>query len=160
MAFASVVASSAVMDARHYTIARTLPFPREAVFDLVADVESYPRFVPGWREVRVLRREQQLLEVEQAVGLGPLELRFHSTATLERPARIAIRSGEPPFADLVLEWRFADAPAGGCQVTLRVECRFRARRMQLLADALLARFGERTLRAVEQRAYARLAPDA
>lgn len=91
----------------HFRHQRRLPYPREAVFDLVADVESYPEFLPGWREARIIERERDTLHVEQALGAMGLTFRFHTRATLKRPESILIETRDHPFSYLEQSWRFS-----------------------------------------------------
>jgi coenzyme Q-binding protein COQ10 len=88
------------------------------VFELVADIESYPDFLPGWSSVRILQSDASHMLVEQQLRLGPLDLRFQSTAELEPGHRILIRSSDPPFHNLTIDWRFAAQPGGHCEVRL------------------------------------------
>ncbi|MFZ0467637.1 MAG: type II toxin-antitoxin system RatA family toxin [Thiogranum sp.] len=98
---------------------KKLPYSCEQVFDLVADIESYPDFLPGWSSARILHSGASHMLVEQQLRLGPLDLRFQSTAELERSRRILISTSDPPFHNLTIDWRFAPQPGGHCEV--RVE---------------------------------------
>lgn len=90
----------------HFRHQRRLPYPREAVFDLVADVESYPEFLPGWREARIIERKGDILHVEQVLGAMGLTFRFRTRATLKRPDSIRIETRDHPFRYLEQFWRF------------------------------------------------------
>ncbi len=46
-----------------------LPFSCERVFDLAADIERYPEFLPGWIAAQVLRRQTHACDVHQILGL-------------------------------------------------------------------------------------------
>jgi hypothetical protein len=71
---------------------RTLPFSREQVFDVAADIERYPDFLPGWRSARITRRESNRCYVEQVLALGFLRVQIATEATLARHSRIDISS--------------------------------------------------------------------
>lgn len=86
------------------------------MFDIVADVERYPEFVPGYRTVRVLRREPELVEAEQVVALAGMELRFRSRADLDRPRLIRVRSSDGPFQALQVDWQFSPTKARACRI--------------------------------------------
>lgn len=109
---------------RHPRIHQTaeLPFTCEQLFDLVADIESYPLFLPHWRSARIVRREADSLCVEQEVGL-PLPLmrfRFHSIAKLERPHRLHIKTLDGPVGNLEINWEFDRTSEPGSRVTITV----------------------------------------
>lgn len=144
------------------TVARRLelPYRPEQVFDLVVDVERYPRFVPGWRAVRVLERGAGRLRVEQVVGRGALSVRFVTEVRIRRPQFIRIRTDDRPLRHLVILWRFAPAPAGGARVAFRARYRLRAGPLSRLAGRLIEDRLARVVAAFEARAHALYGVDA
>lgn len=106
------------MPLHHQT--RRVPYSAEQMFDLVADIEKYPQFVPGYREVNMLARDAERLRVRQRVGFGVLSACFDSEAEFDRPRRIRVRSGERPFHLLEIEWHF-EPEGSGCWVRFRAE---------------------------------------
>ena len=104
-----------------YAVARNLPWSCEQLFDLAADVASYPEFLPGWLEVEVTAQCEQRLQVRQRLGLGPVNHTFTSSAELQRPAQVVISSAQAPFRHLHIHWQFAPRPQHGCRVSLGVE---------------------------------------
>jgi coenzyme Q-binding protein COQ10 len=70
---------------------RILPWSCEQLFDLAADVENYPAYLPGWVSARVIERTDKRLRVEQQLGLKLLRQPFVSTAELERPGSIDLQ---------------------------------------------------------------------
>ena len=135
---------------------RRVPFARADVFDIVADIESYPQFVPGCRAARILCRDGNRLRVEQELGLATWSWRFCTDAVLERPSRIAIATREAPFAHLDQVWQFRAANRGGTDVSLRVDYELRSRFLGHLATRLFDEGLRRTSRAFEQRIRQRL----
>ena len=78
------------------------------VFDMVADIERYPEFLPGWRKARILVRQGDRLEVEQELQAGPAVFRFHSSAHLQACSAISITSSDGPFRDMRIDWHFSE----------------------------------------------------
>lgn len=93
-----------------------LPYGSAQLFDLVADVERYPEFVPGWREVRVIRGGPGCLVVEQRVSIGPVQWHFVTEARLDRPRAIWIHAVHAPFGELDIRWTFERLEKAGCAV--------------------------------------------
>jgi coenzyme Q-binding protein COQ10 len=118
-------------------VSRLLPFTCEQVFDLAADVERYPEFLPGWIAARIVKREANVLYVEQALGIGPAQLRFRSRTTLHRPERIEVTSSESPFRHYSLTWLLAPGPAASCNLSVIVEMELESRLLQLLVNRVL-----------------------
>jgi len=106
---------------KRYAIARTLPWSCEQLFDLAADVVSYPEFLPGWVDVQILEATAQRLRVRQRLGLGPVNHTFTSNAELLRPRRVLISTQDAPFQHLHIQWQFEEHMQSGCRVSLAVE---------------------------------------
>lgn len=105
----------------HYSDSTQLPYPCRQVFDLVADIECYPEFLPGWKQARILDRKDNRLYVEQQLQTGPAVFRFHSTALLEPCSRIQITADDGPFQDLLIDWCFTPGDAGQCRMSLELK---------------------------------------
>ena len=67
---------------------RVLPYTQEQLFNLVAEVERYPEFLPWCLAARVKRREENLIVAELRIGFKMVRERFTSRITLERPRRM------------------------------------------------------------------------
>jgi coenzyme Q-binding protein COQ10 len=104
-----------------YQETRLAPYARERIYAVVADIERYPEFVPGWTRARVLRRADGLCHVEQEIGLGPVHLSFASRAELRPPEGIVIHTSERPFKRFRIDWLFVQDQGPGCEVRLRVD---------------------------------------
>jgi len=110
-----------------YAEKRTLPYPAELMFDLVADVGSYPQFLPWCVGARVRTRTERELVADLAVGFGPFREGFTSRVALDRPQRLQVRYENGPFRYLNNEWSFLPDPANpdGCIVDFFVDFEFR-----------------------------------
>ena len=111
-------------------------FPRcdcARLFDLAADIESYPRFLPWCRSARVLSRADGVWEVDNQFGAGPVEARFRSRAVPRPPERLEITSDDGPFRSFRLVWTFTPLAGGGCRVAADYAMEFRSPLLRLLA---------------------------
>lgn len=114
-----------------------LPFSGEQMFDLAADIESYPEFLSGWICAKILRRDADVLTVSQVVGMGPLRLEFESKAVLKRPLRIDVTSNGGPFRRYALTWDVAATSPASCTVRVSVDCELRSFILQRVLNRLL-----------------------
>jgi len=130
-----------------------LPFTREQVFDLAADIESYPEFLSGWISARIQRRESNIYYVEQVVGVGPFRLRFTSKAVLNRPERIEVTSTQAPFRLFSLSWLIAVVPSAGCRLSVVANIELRSRMMQRIVNQFLPATVDDVVGAFEARAH-------
>jgi ribosome-associated toxin RatA of RatAB toxin-antitoxin module len=74
----------------------------ERVYQVVADVERYPEFLPGVKEV--VRLEEDV--VEMTVGMGPIDVTWSSKATFTPHESIVIELVEGPFRQMDVRWDF------------------------------------------------------
>ena len=75
----------------------------QQVFDVIADIEKYPEFLPGWVSAKVIVNQQGNLTVEQEVGVAFLTWHFTSEALFEPPYHINITSKNGPFLNLDID---------------------------------------------------------
>jgi coenzyme Q-binding protein COQ10 len=139
-------------------VSRLLPFSPEQVFDLAADIERYPEYLPGWISARILKREADVLYVEQVLGIGLARVQFRSRAVLHRPQRIEVTSSEPPFRHYCLTWLLAPRPALSCSLGVVVDLELESDLLQHVANRVLPASIEDVIAAFEARAnslYAR-----
>ena len=101
-----------------------LPYSPQQVFDIVADIESYPQFLPHVASVRIRRRKGNNLWVDQQVRLRVLPLRFSTTAVLEPWSRIHGVCRDSPFGPFSVKWTFAAGSRAGTRLRCRAEFHF------------------------------------
>jgi ribosome-associated toxin RatA of RatAB toxin-antitoxin module len=95
-----------------------VPHTREQMFDLVNDVEQYPKFLHWCRAARVDLVQGNTVEATLEIGALGFHQSFRTRNTLARPERIGIDLVSGPFRRLRGEWRFAALPDGGTDVSL------------------------------------------
>ncbi len=131
---------------------RILPYRPEQLFDLVADIESYPEFLPWCLAARVRQREGDLVVADLVIGFKMVRERFTSRVVLNRPAqRIDVTYAEGPFKYLQNHWVFLDHP-DGCLIDFYVDFEFRSRLLQKLIQPLFHEATRRMVAAFEGRA--------
>jgi coenzyme Q-binding protein COQ10 len=110
-----------------------VPYTPEQLFDLVADVGSYPRFLPWCVAARVRSRTDTQLLADLTIGFGPFRESFCSRVTLDRPHRVVVKYENGPFRYLNNQWNFSPHGTGagaGAEVAFFVDFEFRSRILQ------------------------------
>ena len=64
---------------------KTLAYPIDELFSVVADVKQYPSFVPWCSGANIRREDQQEIIADLNIGFGPFQESFTSQVTLDRP---------------------------------------------------------------------------
>jgi ribosome-associated toxin RatA of RatAB toxin-antitoxin module len=117
---------------RHVRRSAIVPYTPAAMFDLVADIESYPQFLPGCTGATIHYREGDTVVASLALAQEPLRTEFGTRNILERPARIAMTLTTGPFRALDGTWTFAPLGDSGCRVELDLSFEFDSRTKDLL----------------------------
>jgi coenzyme Q-binding protein COQ10 len=130
---------------------RFLPYTPEQVFDLVADIERYPEFLPWCVGARIRERRDNVILGDLLIGWRMVREKFTSRVTLDRPGRIDVEYAEGPFKYLKNHWLFERQP-GGCLVDFYVDFEFRSRMLQGVIAALFNEAVKRMVSAFEKRA--------
>jgi coenzyme Q-binding protein COQ10 len=129
-----------------------LKYTASQLFDLVADVERYPLFLPGIIEASVRHRKDHTILVDMTIAVGPFRKRFSTVGVLHRPHRIDISSGDSMFDRFAQWWTFESAASGGTNVEYHVDFQFRSRALQVLMAGSFANRAVATMAAFRHRA--------
>jgi coenzyme Q-binding protein COQ10 len=132
---------------------RILPYAPEQLFDLVADVERYPEFLPWCRAARIRRREGEVIVADLVIGFRMIQERFTSRVRLQRPDRIDVEYTHGPLRYLNNHWNFLPHERG-CMIDFYVDFEFRSKMLQRLIGALFNEAVRRMVSAFEARADA------
>ncbi|MDP6708974.1 MAG: type II toxin-antitoxin system RatA family toxin [Alphaproteobacteria bacterium] len=132
---------------------RTLPYRPEQLFDLVADIERYPEFLPWCIACRVSRRQGNVIWGDLMVGFKVFREKFTSKVTLSAPDRIDVEYIDGPFRYLNNHWRFIPEDGGrATTIDFYVDFEFHSRALQAVARAAFNEAVKRMVQAFEKRA--------
>ncbi len=133
------------------------------MFDLVADIEAYPGFVPLCKALRIRRRSEEadgrvILVADMEVGYKAIHEKFTSKVTLDR-ANLAILAEyiDGPFRSLENHWNFTDEgddTAPLCRVDFAIAYEFKSRMLAALVGGVFDTAFRKFAAAFEQRADA------
>lgn len=135
---------------------RQLPYSARQMYDLVADVASYPQFIPWTIATRVKSVEpvgdHAVMHADMVVGFKMFREKFLSRVDLYEDAlKIDTEYVDGPFKYLISKWEFVDADAG-CEVRFKVDFEFKNRLLQGAAGLFFMDAMQRIVRAFETRA--------
>jgi ribosome-associated toxin RatA of RatAB toxin-antitoxin module len=107
--------------------------PPSRLFELINDIESYPRFIPWCTHAKVQSRSAREIIATVGVQRGPLQSEFTTRNELEPDHRIVMHLVSGPFKMLEGEWLLtpispASAPGaagGGCRIQLTMKFAFK-----------------------------------
>ncbi len=151
---------------------KTLPYSAAQMYALVADVESYPEFLPWCAAARIRSRRplsraeaeseaqdapaspaSEVLEADLVISFKVFRERFGSRVVLHPEAcQIDTAYLDGPFRHMENRWQFKDLPDGGCMVDFFVDFEFKNRVLQGVVGVVFNEAMQRIVRAFERRA--------
>jgi coenzyme Q-binding protein COQ10 len=144
-----------------HTETKRLPYTAQQMYDLVADVGSYPKFLPWNSAARIRSRTPvtsaaqgagEVMEADLVISFKVFRERFGSRVTLwPEVMKIDTEYLDGPFRHMRSNWAFRDIP-GGCEVDFHVDFEFRNAILQGIIGVVFNDAMQRVVRAFERRA--------
>ena len=130
------------------------------MFDLVADVERYPEFVPLCRTLKIRQRTSrpdgtEIVVADMTVSFKLVREAFTSKVTLDRPnLKILVEYLQGPFSNLENRWSFEPKSDAACDVGFFLAYEFKSRMLAMLMGTMFDTAFQRFAAAFEKRADA------
>jgi len=142
---------------RTFETRRVVPHTGDHMFELVADVENYPKFVPLCKALVVRERtesgERTTLIADMTVAFKLFQETFCSRVVLDHARRrIAVDYLDGPFRQLENRWSFMPVDDRHCEVDFFLSYELRSRSLQVLVGAVFDRAFAKFADAFEKRA--------
>ena len=146
-----------------FRTSKSVAHPASDMFDLVADVEAYPQFLPLCTGLKIRKRGEtpeglEQLTADMEVGYKAIREKFTSRVTLDRPnLQILVEYVDGPFSHMQNTWTFAPAKSGqgaGSTIEFFIDYAFKSRLLGLLMGSMFDTAFRRFTAAFEKRADA------
>src|SRR6516165_9448208 len=136
---------------------RRVHYSADEMFDLVADMERYPEFVPLCARNAIRSREvcglNEVVTTEMTVAYALFRESFRNRITLDRAnRRILIESTDGPLRQLRIEWTFRPQADDSCEVGFRLNYELASRTLALLMGSMFDVAFSRLAEAFQRRA--------
>ena len=130
------------------------------MFDLVADVERYPEFVPLCKALKIRQRTPkpdgtEIIVADMTVSFKLVREVFTSRVTLDRRnLKILVEYLQGPFSNLENRWSFEAKSEDSCDVSFFISYEFKSRMLAMLMGTMFDTAFQRLAAAFEKRADA------
>ena len=122
------------------------------LFDIVADIESYPEFLPACKEAEILERHKNHMIARLTVGYGPLLETFISRVFLDRELGVIhVQLEEGPLKNLDCKWSFTQKEEG-CQTICMLDFNFQQGMLAWIAAPIMDHAAQRLMDSFIKRA--------
>jgi len=139
---------------------RRLHHSAPQMFDLVADVERYPEFVPLCKSLKIRQRTPkpdgtEIVIADMTISFKLVREAFTSRVTLDRPnLKIMAEYLKGPFSNLENRWSFEPKTDVDCDVGFFLAYEFKSRMLAMLMGTMFDTAFQRFAAAFEKRADA------
>ncbi|MEM7684390.1 MAG: type II toxin-antitoxin system RatA family toxin [Paracoccaceae bacterium] len=136
---------------------RQMPYSADEMYALIADVPSYPQFLPWCSAARIRGRREadaaEIVDADLVISFKVFRERFGSRVTLYPDEnRIDVEYLDGPFKFLKNNWTFKPVSDTACEVDFFVDFEFRSKTLQAIIGVVFNEAMRRIVRAFEQRA--------
>lgn len=141
-----------------FSTKRRVQHSASEMFDLVADVDRYPEFVPLCQSLRVRKRAadetgREVIVADMTVAFKLIRESFTSRVTLDRPQlTILVEYLEGPFRRMNNRWTFHPIDDHTCEVEFFLAYEFKSRTLGMLMGGVFDTAFRRFAAAFERRA--------
>ena len=124
------------------------------MYRLVADIVSYPEFLPWCGGARLLRVEDDLVEAELTIAYGGVHKTFTTRNLLQPGKMMEIQLVEGPFRQLHGYWRFTPLEAQASKIELDLEFEVASRLVAVVLTPVFTSIASQLVDAFHKRAAA------
>jgi ribosome-associated toxin RatA of RatAB toxin-antitoxin module len=129
-----------------------VPYTSQEMFELVSDIEAYPRFLPWCRGARILTREVDEVRASIEFAVGGVTKSFTTRNRHQVNKMIEMHLVDGPFNRLDGFWRFDPLGAEGSKIALFLEYGFSNRVLGLVVGPIFGQIANTLVDAFQQRA--------
>lgn len=138
---------------------RSMPYTQEQIFDLIADIEQYPVFLPWCTAARIRSHDGNILIADLVVGFKMVRETFTSRVELDRPKKVNVTYAEGPFIYMNNHWVLEQSLDGGTIVDFYIDFEFRSKILQKIMGTLFNEAVRLMVSAFQKRAAVLYGPD-
>lgn len=127
-------------------------FSQEQIFALVADIESYPDFIPWCEAVRITKKQDTYIIADLAVKFSVFKATYSSKIQLFHPEKILVHLESGPFKKLETVWKFHHHKSG-TKISFEIEFEFNSSLFESMISPYFEKAAHKITDAFKKRAY-------
>lgn len=132
-------------------LTRIFPYSQKQLYDLVADVQSYPTFLPWCKSIRIIEQGEGYLVADLTVGHSIFRETFRSKVILSPPEKIEVHYQQGPFKYLHNYWNFEKITDYETQVSFFIDFEFKSNILQVLMEKFFSAGTDHLMGAFEKK---------
>ena len=141
-----------------HSVQKTLSYTPKQIFDLVADIEEYPEFLPWCAAARIIKRNDNVLTADLVIKFKAFQEKYTSSVTMQEPegntaGTVDVSMLKGPFRRLDNNWKFSPCD-GGCLVDFSIDFQFKNPLLETMIGFMFEKAFAKMVDAFEERAEA------
>jgi ribosome-associated toxin RatA of RatAB toxin-antitoxin module len=104
-----------------------VPYSARQMFELVDNIEEYPRFLPWCRNTKIISKTEKEVVATLEINWNGIHKSFTTRNTLSPYKQIEIELANGPLKRLDGIWQFYELDKTACKITLDLEFEFTGR---------------------------------
>lgn len=129
-----------------------VPYSAHEMFALVADIPSYPRFLPWCGGARIVSANGDEMIAAIDIAYGGVHKTFTTRNLLQRDKMMELRLMEGPFSRLQGFWRFDALDERACRISLDLEFEVASRLVGVVLTPVFSGIANQLVDSFHQRA--------
>lgn len=138
-----------------YQTSKILPYSKALLYEIVADVKSYPEFLPWLKSATVFDKSKDYFEADLTIKFGPFEQTYRSEVYLSENSISTQAKPDGMFKNLNSIWNFEVKSAQETAVEFSIDFELNSTILQLSVGKFFKDAAEATIKSFEQRAAAK-----
>ena len=106
-------------------------YSADAMFDLINNVASYPEFIPGCAQTKVLEHNEQAMRASILIAKAGIKQWFTTQNSLVKPELIQMDLVDGPFSQLTGGWKIRALSDSACKIELNLDFAFSSRLVEM-----------------------------
>ncbi len=131
-----------------------VPYRADQMFDLVADCEKYPEFMPWCGGATVSHRDELGMQASITIAFAGLKQTFTTRNHHEYPSLITLELVDGPFSELKGRWEFISLAEDACKVVFTLNYAFSSRTLEAVVGPVFNRIASSFIDSFTKRAQA------
>ncbi len=137
----------------HFHDKKILPYGADHLYAIVADVQSYPTFLPGCMAAEILEKGEGSLRAQLTIGYGVFKESYTSKVLLTPETYIEVVYEQGPFQHLKNYWHFVPLSENETEVEFFIDFAFRSGFLQKVMETFFQEGISHLMEAFEKRAF-------
>ena len=119
-----------------------MPYPAEAMFDIIEQAEHYPQFIPWCTAAEILERSDEIVAARVSMRVAGLQLALETRNPKRRPEWLRLQMVRGPLRRFEGEWRLTPLNAAACRIDFTLSYEIGDGLIQRVAGPVFARMAD------------------